>query len=783
MATVDRPIESAETLVPRKYKVIGTRPIRHDGVDKVTGRAKYGADIQLTGMLHGAILRSPYAHARIVSIDTTQARALAGVRAVVTGDDMPDVANRVSELGEGAVNLQHLSCNVLAQGKVLYRGHAVAAVAADNVHIAQEAIKLIDVTYEELPPVLDVLQAMKPGAPILLDDLRTQSLAGSADEPTNVAKHVRFEKGNPEQGFAQAKVVIEREFRTATVHQGYIEPHNATVLWNADGQITVWMSTQGTFSVRQQVADLVGVPLSRVRVIPMEIGGGFGGKISVYLPPVAALLSKRTGRPVKLLMDRAACFEATGPTPGSYIRVKVGVDAEGRLAAAEAWMAYEAGAFPGSPIGPGCMCIFSCYDIPHARVDGYDVCVNKPRTNAYRAPGSTNAAFAIETVVDEICEQLKIDPIEFRLKNAAKEGTRRVDGVVYPRIGMWETVKAIGESEHYNKPLEGKHRGRGVASGYWFNAGLKSSVVASVNEDGQISLVEGSTDIGGTRTSIAMQLAETLGIPVEDVHPTVADTDGIGYTDVTGGSRVTFSTGMAAHAAALDIQQQMAARAALIWDVDPAQVRYESGGIVGPGDRAFTFKELAAQMHKAGEPIVGRGASNPDVAGGAFGTHVVDVEVDPDTGKVEILRYTAAQDAGTAIHPSYVEGQIQGGAVQGIGWALNEEYFYDSAGVMRNASFLDYRMPTCLDVPMIETIIVEVPNPDHPYGVRGVGEVPICPPPAAIANAIYRAVGVRMCQLPMSPPRVLHELLKVHRGGLREADAEQAAGIAGSQVP
>jgi CO/xanthine dehydrogenase Mo-binding subunit len=405
------------------------------------------------------------------------------------------------------------------------------------------------------------------------------------------------------------------------------------------------------------------------------------------------------------------------------------------------------------------MCVFACYDVPNGAIDGYDVVVNKPRTNAYRAPGSTNVAFATETIIDEICERLNIDPLEFRLKNAAREKTRRVDGPVYSRIGMFETADAINHSEHYQSPLEGKYRGRGVASGFWFNAGLKSSVVASVNSDGRVALVEGSTDIGGTRASIAMQLAETLGIAAEDVTPTVADTDGIGYTDVTGGSRVTYATGWAAYEAGRDIQRQMIERAALLWDVDPKEVRYEGGKVIGPGDNAFTFRELAAKAGKTGEPIIGRGSSDHNEPGGAFATHVVDVEVDPDTGKVDILRYTAAQDVGTAIHPAYVEGQMQGGTVQGIGWALDEEYFYDDKGVMRNASFLDYRIPTCLDVPMIETIVVEVPNPGHPYGVRGAGEVPIVPPPAAIANAIYRAVGVRLRRLPMSPPRVLHEIL------------------------
>ncbi|MBI1345562.1 molybdopterin-dependent oxidoreductase [bacterium] len=754
MSTVEKP----------SYKVIGTRPIRHDGVDKVTGRAKYGADIRLTGMLWAAMLRSPHAHAKITRLDTSKAKALPGVRAVVTSKDFPDQGDRLVELGEGSVNMKHLAANVLAHDKVLYHGHAIAAVAADSIHIAQQAVELIEIEYEVLPPVQDALSAMKPESPVLNTDVRTKGYVaggpGSADQPTNVASRIYFEQGDIKKGFADAAVVVEREFHTATVHQGYIEPHNATVLWNADGKVTVWMSTQGTFTARQQTAELLRIPVSDVKVVPMEIGGGFGGKISVYLPPVAAMLSKLSGRPVQLVMDRAAVLLATGPTPGSYIRVKVGTDKSGRIIAADAYLAYEAGAYPGSPIGPGCMCIFSCYDIPNARVEGYDVCVNKPRTNAYRAPGSTNAAFAMETVLDEIAKQLKLDPAEIRLLNAAKEGTRRVDGPKYSRIGMAETVEAIRDSAHYQSPLPGPNRGRGIATGFWFNVGLKSSVTATLNLDGKVSLLEGSTDIGGTRTSIAMQFAETLGIPCEDVHPSVVDTDSIGYTDVTGGSRTTFSTGIAAVNAANDIKQQLIERAAIHWQTTPDKVQYIDGGVTCSDGQRLTFKELAAELHELGGPVIGQGTSGKEAQGGAFGTHCVDVEVDPETGKVQILRYTAAQDCGTAIHPSYVEGQIQGGAVQGIGWALNEEFWYDPKGLLRNATFLDYRMPTCYDVPMIDAIIVEVPDPSHPYGVRGVGEVPICPPPAAIANAIANAVGVQMTTLPMSPPKIMAELLK-----------------------
>lgn len=753
--------QAEDYLGQKQYKVVGTRPIRHDGVDKVTGRAVYGADVNLAGTLYGKTLRSPHAHARIKSIDTSKAEKLPGVKAVVTGKDLvQNYEDKVANLGEGSVSLRHLIANVLATDKVLYDGHAVAAVCATSPHIAEEALELIKVEYDVLPPVMDVRAAMKDDAPILHADLKTKSLGEQTDKVSNIANHFQHKYGDVEKAFAEADVVIEREFTTGTVHQGYIEPHNVVAQWNADGKLTIWCSTQGAFEVRGQVADVLGLHVGQVRVIPTEIGGGFGGKFRVYQAPTAAIMSHKTGHPVKMVMSRTEVLKATGPTPASYIKVKMGATKNGMLTAAQAYMAYEAGAFPGSPVGAGAGCIFTPYNIPNTLIDGYDVVVNKPQTSAYRAPGATNAAFAAETVVDEICEKLHIDPLAFRLKNASKEGTRRADGPVFPRIGQEAVVQAAMNSDHYKSKLTGKHRGRGVASGFWFNGGGSSTVVANVNPDGTVSLLEGSPDIGGTRTSVAMQFAEALGISVEDISPNVGDTDTIGHTDGTGGSRVTFATGWAGYEAALDVKRQLIERAAKLWEIPQEDVTCEDGVFKSKSDpkKTMTFKELAGKARRAGGPVVGRAAVSGKRAGGAFACMIVDVEVDADTGKVDILRCTLVQDVGKAIHPAYVEGQMQGGAAQGIGWGLNEEYWYDADGRLRNASLLDYRMPTCLDLPMIEAIIVEVPNPGHPYGVRGVGEVPIVPPPAALANAIYHAVGVRLTDLPMSPGRVLKAL-------------------------
>ena len=730
----------------KEFSSVGDRPVRHDGYDKVTGKALYGADVLLPGLLHGKVLRSPHAHARIKNIDTSKAVAHPDVEAVITAVDFPDQENKSVSLIPGPpINLKQQTDNILAGEKVLYKGHAVAAVAASSLHAAEEALELIDVEYEILPHVSTVESATADGAPLLHDEYEN-----------NVASHDRLEIGNIEQGFQQADHVVEREFRTSTVHQGYIEPHSATGWWTQNGRMTIWGSSQGHFQIRDRTSLVLGVPYSSIKVVPMEIGGGFGGKTTIYLEPVAALLSKKSGAPVKVTMSRVEVLESTGPTSGSYMKVKMGVTNEGKITAAKADLKFEAGAFPGSPVGAASNCIFTPYDIDNVLVDGFDVVDNKPKTTAYRAPGAPIGSFAAETILDELAEIVGMDPLDIRVLNGAREGTVRATGITNPVIGCIETAEAVKEHQHYGSELDGKSRGRGVASGFWINGSGAACAVANVNFDGTINLTIGSMDIGGLRPAAAQQAAEVLGIPVEDVHPQVGDTETIGDTSMTGGSGGAFKTGWASYEAAQDVKRQMIQRAAEVWETSLHDIALDNGVFTHNSDPELrmTFKELASHLPDTGGPVVGRANLDPRGPGSAFATHLVDVEVDEDTGKVTILRYTAAQDAGRAIHPSYVEGQIQGGVVQGIGWALNEEYFMSPDGGMTNSSLLDYRMPTSLDLPMIESVIVEVPNPLHPYGVRGVGEVAIVPPLAALANAIYDAIGVRMTELPMNPAAV-----------------------------
>ena len=754
------------------YKVVGTRPIRHDGVDKVTGRARYAADNSLPGMLWGKVLRSPHAHARIKSIDCSKALALPGVLAVVTSEDMPDISPKLADLEEGSTtNYGFISRNIIAREKALYKGHAVAAVAATSPHIAEEALDLIEVDYEVLKPTLTALDAMKDDAPILHEALVQQSSAtlraggwGETpnEKPTNIANHFEHRLGDVDKGFAEADVVIEREFSTKRVHQGYIEPHAATAMWGEDDYVTIWTSTQQLFGVRDNASAVLGLPTSHVKTIAMEIGGGFGGKGvgGMYLEPVAAVLSKKTGKPVKIQMSRTEVFVASGPTSSADLRVKIGATNDGKIVAGEAHLVYEAGAFPGSPVGGGARCMFAPYEIPNGHIEAFDVLVNTPKTTAYRAPGAPIGAFAVETILDEICEKISMDPMEFRLLNASKEGTRQITGPVFGKIGCVETFEAAKEHPHYSAPLGGPNRGRGIAAGFWGNGSGPASAIASVNPDGTVSLVGGAPDIGGTRVVMAMHLAEALGIAAEDVRPSIGDTDSIGYSTGAGGSGVAQKIGYAVYESAQDVKRQMVQRAANIWEVPADEVEYEDGVIQSKSDPELrlTFRQLASRLNATGGPITGRANLNPGGAGNAFAIHIADVEVDPETGKVDVTRFTAIQDCGKAIHPGYVEGQIQGGAVQGIGWALNEEYFYNDEGQMMNSSFLDYRMPISLDLPMIDTVIVEVANPGHPYGLRGVAELPLVPPMAAVANAVYDAIGVRMEKLPMSPGAILEAL-------------------------
>jgi CO/xanthine dehydrogenase Mo-binding subunit len=741
------------------FKSVGTSPIRPDGVPKVTGMAQYGADYSLPGMLWAKILRSPHAHARIRSINTSKAEALPGVKAVLTSADLPNQNFDYIGPERVAVNYWHMTRNILAREKALYEGHAIAAVAATTAAIAAEAIALIEVDYEVLPHVIDVDEAMHPDAPVLFEDMITRGVEPAPTKPSNITKRLEFKVGDLDAGFAAADEIVEMSFKTAAVHQGYIEPHSCLARYGADGQCELWSASQGHFVVRAYTAKLLGMEIGNLVVHPAEIGGGFGGKTVVYVEPIAVALSRKTGHPVKIMMSREDVFKATGPTSGGSMTVKIGVKKDGTIVAADGVFKLQAGAFPGSPVMNAAMCAFAPYIIPNVRTVGFDVVSNRPKSAAYRAPGSPISAFGVESVLDILAQKIGMDPLRLRLKNAVKAGSPTPYGPKHSHDGYAETIQALLDHPEYNKPL-GKNQGRGVASGFWFNGGGESTASIHINEDGSVVLATGSMDVGGSRASMALMAAETLGVPYASVRSTVADTASIGYNHVTGGSRVTYATGMAVVEACNKIIEQLRLRASIMWDVDVKGVIWEDG-YAKPADKSvgefepLSLKAIAAKRAVTGGPIVTEAAVNAGGQAPGFSTQFCDVEVDPETGAVKILRFVAAQDVGRAIHPKYCEGQIHGGVVQGIGWALNEEYIYDKLGRLSNAGFLDYRIPVASDLPMIEAILVEVPNPNHPYGVKGVGEANIVPPMAAIANAIQRATGKRLTELPMSPPKVL----------------------------
>jgi CO/xanthine dehydrogenase Mo-binding subunit len=752
-----KPQSGGSELEERNFKYVGTRPDRPDGLDKVTGRARFGADAHAPGMLHAAVVRSPHAHARIVKIDSSKAEALDGVKAVVTRADFSDQVPFAPGMEGEFWNVLE---NVMAGEKALYDGHAVAAVAATSALIARDAAKLVEVEYEILPHVTDVDAAMAEGAPVIREGAADASVPEGLHP--NVVRYHESGHGDVEAGFAEADLVIEDSFKTEATHQGYIEPHACLATLGNDGKGEVWCCTQGHWHVQKVCAALLGTETSQIRVTASEIGGGFGGKTAVFIEPIALALSRKANRPVKLVMSRSEVFRATGPTASTSMDVKIGMKKDGTITAAQGTFRLQGGAFPGAPCEFTAMCAFAPYALKNVHQVGYDVMSNRPKQAAYRAPGSPMAAFAVESVLDELCNQLGLDPVEVRLKNASHEGTKASYGPKFERIGLVETLEAAKEHPHYSAPLK-EGQGRGISCGFWFNHGGETSVSLAMSEDGSAQIMVGTPDIGGSRASMALMAAEVLGIPYENIRVTIADTASLGYNEISHGSRVTYASGLATIKAAKDAVAKLSDRAAAKWGIPSDAVYWEDGYAKPSGPNAGDFEplhisQLTADMGATGGPIVGHYEATPEGAGVSFATHIVDAEVDPETGKTSVVRYTVIQDAGKAIHPTYVEGQYQGGAAQGIGWALNEEYIYGEDGRLQNSVFLDYRIPVASDLPMIDTVIVEVPNPGHPYGVRGVGETSICPPLAAIANAVSAAAGVRMRSLPMSPPKILDAL-------------------------
>ncbi|MCC6887595.1 MAG: xanthine dehydrogenase family protein molybdopterin-binding subunit [Hyphomicrobiales bacterium] len=760
MATI---LEKSGFNPDKKLKIVGTSPVKHDGIDKVTGRAKFGADLYLPGMLVGKILRSPHPHAIIKSIDISAAEKLPGVKAVICRDDFPDIPAGTAD-GD-------MTRNAMAREKALYDGHPVAAVAATSESIAKAALKLIKIHYEVLPHVIDPVEAMKPDAPILHDHVRTKGVKG-ADKASNIIEKYELGIGDVAAGFAEAEVIVEREFDTKPMHQGYIEPQGCVASATEDGQIELWCCTQAPWVYRDRLSNMLKIETAKIRVQQSEMGGGFGGKTGFYPEPIAIQLSRKARRPVKIVLTRNEVFRATGPVSGTRSRLKMGCKRDGTITAAEAELIFQTGAFTGSAFTNAPQAMFTRYALKNVKTTSYEVVSNRPKVNSFRAPCVPQVVFAAEGIIDELARKIGMDPIDFRLKNAATEGYKTIYGETFGPIGFVETLQAAKACDHYRSPVP-PGQGRGVAAGFWFNRGGETTGTLNIGIDGSVTLILGTTDVAGSRISISMMAAEELGIPVDKVRAIMADTHSLGFNRVTAGSRTTFSTGIVIIDSARKAITELCKRAAGIWGVSPDAVTFEDGYCKPAGANVGDFEplsiaQIAAKTMASHGAIAGHSEMNVTGAGPGFGLHIVDAAVDKETGRVEVTRYTVVEDAGKAIHRLQVEGQFQGGAVQGIGWALNEEYYYGEDGRMQNPSFLDYRMPVASDVPMIETEIVEVPNPRHPYGLRGVGEVPVVPTMAAIANAVGQCIGVRPQSLPMSPPKILkliEEQRKAKPGG------------------
>ncbi len=737
---------------------IGQSLPRVDGRDRVAGRALYPADMQRPNMAHARILRSPHAHAVIRAVDTSRAEALEGVFAVVTAADFPEIPlGTMIPMGETGADMWMVSLINMARGKVFWVGQPVAAVAARDPHVAQAALALIAVEYEVLEPAPDMDSAMREGAPVLHEHVVTKGVAPAAQAPSNICSRTLIERGAVDEALARSPARASVSVVVDTAHQGYIEPQAMLAEVSADGFATVWTSTQGQFTTELMIARMLDRPLSKLKVVPMEVGGAFGGKILIHGEAVAVRLAEKCGRPVRLVFGRDEVLQGgSGPTMGVAIGIDVAAEADGRLTAISGTYHVDAGALPG--LSPSLLMQASAalYQVENLRLEGFDVVTNKPRTEAYRGPGGIQGAFAMEQAMDELCLRLGMDPLEFRRRNAAVTGSTMPIGTPFPSIGLTNILDAVAAHPCWTEPLEPgpRPRGRGLALGYWRGTSMTSACHITIGGDGRPVVTMGAVDISGTRTSMTQVAADQFGLAPEDVHVQTGDSKSVGYSDGAAGSRVARTMAAAIVEASEEVLDQLRVRAAGLLQAEAEQVAYANGVFRLQGGSAITLAELMQETISSGA-VVGRGTSTKLPFGVEVGAHVCDVEVDEETGQVTILRYTAFQDVGRALNPSAIEGQIQGSVVQGLGWALTEGYDYDAEGRLRNASLLDYRLPTALDVPPIDCVIIETPVPGVPYGLRGVGEVPIVPVAACVANAVARAVGVRTRRMPMTPERLL----------------------------
>jgi len=746
--------------------VLGKPLKRRDAEPKLRGDARYTDDLHLPGLLHARLVTSPYAHARILRIDCDAARRTPGVVAVFTGHDL------LPEGPEPAERARHL----LARDKVIYAGQPVAIVVAESPYVAADAAALVEVEYDELPAVVDPLAAMTPEAPVI----RPKELEGEWAEagmhatvsggeeldvrrlPANVTNAVRFQRGDVMQGFASADVVIERTYRTPFVHQAYLEPHASVAVPRPDGGVTIYTTTQGQFYCRNVTATTLGLPHEMVTIVPMEVGGGFGGK-TVLLEPLVAALALRLGRPVKLVLTRTEEFLLATPAPAAIFELRAGARRDGTLTALRARVIFDSGAYPGAPVTIALLLLGGTYRWEHLDLLGYEVLTNKPGTGAYRAPGVPQATFALEQLIDELARAIGQDPLELRLRNAARTGDLQPNGVPWPPIGLVDVLERARQHPLWRSRQRRPNEGWGIAVGGWPGGIEPCAANIRLNHDGTFTVTLGAIDITGTHTVLAMIAAEVLEQPVERIRVKLLPTDSAPYAGMSGGSKITYTVGLAVQAAAEDAKRQLLEIAANELEAAPEDLELADGAIRvrGMPDRQITLREIAhLSMVFGGKyaPVYGTGRSVVRQQSPGFNAQIAHVAVDPDTGEVEVLDLVAIQDVGRALNPALVEEQVHGGVGQGIGWALHEAMRWSENGQPLNPSFLDYDLPKASQLPPIAVELVEVPSPIGPFGAKGVGEPPVVPTAAAIANAIADAIGVHLSELPITPERMLAAL-------------------------
>jgi len=761
-------------MVVTEQKLIGRPMPRADAPPKLTGQERFAGDLAVAGLLHARPVLSFQVHARILGIDRAAALQVPGVIAVLTADDLKFDAN----------NGPPRATESLAREEIVYAGQPVALVIAESEAAAEEAAALVEVQAEDLPVVLDLLQAMDPDSPLARtltkasEDATEAAMHGvgggdAATETTerlsaNVSGQTHLEMGEVEAGFAEADVVAEGTFDTAWVHQGYLEPQTCVALPDGMGGLTLHTSTQGLFRTRQLVAQTLGLTEQQVRVVAMPVGGGFGGKFGL-IEPLTAGAALAVGRPVRLAFTRSEDQLAANPAPAGQIHVRIGARRDGKLTAMQSRVIFDTGAYPNSPMAAAAFAVAGCYHVPSIDIKGYEVLTNRLGPGAYRAPGNPQAAFAVESVIDDLAQQLDLDPIAFRLLNVPVEGDPRPDGKTWPVIGLQACLEQLSQHPLWKQRAtmvanaSGRVReGIGVGVGGWRGGLEPAAALCHVDPSGIINVVVGAVDLSGTFTTFRMIVAETLGVDYELVRVVGSDSGNAPSSGGSGGSKIIYTVGQAVQRAAEDAREQILELAGEVLevatqDLEIAGDRVRVKGMPAESTHEVTIHAIAKLTSGFGAkhaPISGRGTGAQTANAPGFSAHLAHVRVDLDTGTVTILDYVASQDVGRALNPAAVEGQIIGAVVQGIGWGLYEQLVHDEHGQVVTGTWMDYAMPKVSVAPAIETILVEVPSPDGPFGARGVGEPPVIPVAAAIANAIQHATGVRLTALPMTSERV-----------------------------